>query len=168
MRLTRTILGLSSAVVLCQLLAADVYGQTRRQKAPAIRISTALGQSVVSNYIEPEIRLGEDAYVFAIAVDVDRNIQVLHPYEPGISVRMTSDRQLHLPVLRRIHRGRPFRPSRRTRALVVRWVRLRLQLCLRFLGHAWNPHCSRFTETVQPFIDLRRGKVGCQRSETNR
>ncbi|MDQ3672963.1 MAG: hypothetical protein M3365_01110 [Gemmatimonadota bacterium] len=79
------------------MLAPDADAQTGRQRAPVIRVSTALGSSVVSNYIEPSISLGEDAYVFVIAVDVDRNVQVLHPLDPGISVRMTSRRQLYLP-----------------------------------------------------------------------
>ena len=97
MTVTRLILGLSSAVAFCHVLADSADAQTRRLRAPSIRISTALGHAVSSNYIEPTIRLGEDAYVFAIAVDVDRHIQVLHPAEPGISVLMTSDRQLYLP-----------------------------------------------------------------------
>jgi hypothetical protein len=52
---------------------------------------------MVTNYVEPSIRVSEDAYVFAISVDVDRNIQVLHPDDPGISVKMSSRKQLHLP-----------------------------------------------------------------------
>src|SRR5688500_20010448 len=97
MRVTRVVLGLSSAVVFSQLLATTADAQTDRQKATAIIITTALGHSVVSNYIEPLISLGEDAYVFAIAVDVDRNVQVLYPTVPEISVRLTSRRQLYLP-----------------------------------------------------------------------
>ncbi len=84
------------AAVLFFPLATAVDAQAGRGRAPVINLSTATGISVASNYIEPSISLSEDAYVFAISVDVDRNIQVLHPDFPGLSVKMTSRRQLHL------------------------------------------------------------------------
>jgi hypothetical protein len=41
--------------------------------------------------------VSEDAYVFAVMMDLDKRIQVLHPEFPGISVRIRSDKQLSLP-----------------------------------------------------------------------
>lgn len=86
-----------AAVLSFPLLAATADAQADRGRAPVIRLSTSLGSSVVSNYIEPSIMLSEDAYVFAISVDVDRSIRVLHPDFPGLSVKMTSRKELHLP-----------------------------------------------------------------------
>ncbi|MEX2109310.1 MAG: hypothetical protein WD802_01725 [Gemmatimonadaceae bacterium] len=97
MRIRTPGFAVASAVFLSQSLTADAYGQESRERAPVIRLSAALGSSVVTSYIEPSIRLSEDAYVFAISMDVDRNIQVLHPDDPGISVKMSSRKQLHLP-----------------------------------------------------------------------
>lgn len=97
MRIRTPGFAVASAVILCQLFSADAYAQENRGRAPVIRLNAALGSSLVTNYIEPSIRLSEDAYVFAISVDVDRNVQVLHPDDPGISVRMSSRKQLHLP-----------------------------------------------------------------------
>jgi hypothetical protein len=85
------------SVVISQLAAPTMYAQAERGRAPVVSLSAGLGSSVVSNYIEPTIRLSEDAYVFAISVDVDRNVQVLHPDLPGLSVKMTSRKQLQLP-----------------------------------------------------------------------
>jgi hypothetical protein len=41
--------------------------------------------------------VSEDAYVFAVMMDLDGRIQVLHPEFPGISVRIRSNKQLTLP-----------------------------------------------------------------------
>lgn len=97
MRVNRVALAVGTAVISSSLLASSADAQTERRKAPVISLNTGLGSSVVSNYIEPTVSLSEDAYVFVISVDLDRSIQVLHPGDPGISVRMTSDRRLHLP-----------------------------------------------------------------------
>src|SRR3990170_5510755 len=97
MRVTRVSLAVGSALISSYVFASAADAQTERRKAPVIHLNTALGSSVVSNYIEPSIRVSEDAYVFVISVDLDRTIQVLHPGDPGISVRMSSGRQLHLP-----------------------------------------------------------------------
>jgi len=97
MRIRTPGFAVASAVILSHLVTADAYAQDSRGRAPVIRIDAAQGRSMVSNYIEPSISLSEDAYVFAISMDVDRHIQVLHPADPGISVRMTSRKQLHLP-----------------------------------------------------------------------
>ena len=96
MRMTRPGLALSSAVISC-LLFADVAAGQGTRKAPRINLNTALGGAVATNYIEPSVTLSEDAYVFVISVDVDRNIQVLHPTDIDLSVRMAANRQLHLP-----------------------------------------------------------------------
>jgi hypothetical protein len=52
---------------------------------------------VVSSYVRPAIHVSEDAYVFAVMMDLDGHLQVLHPDFPGISVRIQSRRLLHLP-----------------------------------------------------------------------
>lgn len=95
MRVTRLALGLGAAMISGQVLAGAAEAQNR--KAPRINLTTALGGSVASNYIEPAVTLSEDAYVFVISVDVDRRVQVLHPTETGMSVKMAARRQLHLP-----------------------------------------------------------------------
>jgi hypothetical protein len=97
MRSKTPALAVLSALISLPLLVADAHAQAERSRAPVINLSVPLGNSVASNYIEPMIRLSEDAYVFAISVDVDSKIQVLHPDFPGLSVKMTSRRQLHLP-----------------------------------------------------------------------
>ncbi len=97
MRVTRPGLALGSAMISCLLLAGVADAQSAGRKAPRINLNTALGGSVATNYIEPSVTLSEDAYVFVISVDVDRNIQVLHPTDIDLSVKMAAKRQLHLP-----------------------------------------------------------------------
>ena len=96
MRVTRLALGLGAAMICGQVLAGTAEAQNNR-KAPRIDLTTALGSAVASNYVEPAVTLSEDAYVFVISVDVDRSVQVLHPTETGMSVKMAARRQLHLP-----------------------------------------------------------------------
>jgi hypothetical protein len=52
---------------------------------------------MVSNYVEPAIQVSENAYVFAVSMDLDGQIQVLQPDFPGISVRIARSRELRLP-----------------------------------------------------------------------
>jgi hypothetical protein len=52
---------------------------------------------VVSSYVTPAIEVSENSYVFAVMMDLDGRIQVLHPEFPGISVQIQSRRQLRLP-----------------------------------------------------------------------
>ena len=66
-------------------------------RAPFIRVYSDNGPGVASNYVTPAIDLTEDAYVFAVSVDLDGQIHVLHPEFPGISVRLREDRQFRLP-----------------------------------------------------------------------
>jgi len=47
--------------------------------------------------VTPAIEVSEDAYVFAVSLDLDGQIQILHPDFPGISVRVLSHKQLRLP-----------------------------------------------------------------------
>ncbi|MDP9203067.1 MAG: hypothetical protein M3P26_14205 [Gemmatimonadota bacterium] len=68
-----------------------------RQRAPVIRVYSESGTGVVSSYVTPAIQVSEDAYVFAVMMDLDGHIQVLHPDFPGISVRIGSHKQLRLP-----------------------------------------------------------------------
>ena len=77
----------SSALLMC-LLASAAFAQERaRQRAPSIRVYSENGAGVVSSYVRPAIHVSEDAYVFAVMMDLDGHIQVLHPDFPGISVR---------------------------------------------------------------------------------
>lgn len=66
---------------------------------PSIRIYSANGVDVIntSSYVTPEIELSENAYVFSVAMDLDGQIQVLSPDFPGISVKISAHKQLHLP-----------------------------------------------------------------------
>jgi hypothetical protein len=67
-----------------------------RQRAPGIRVYSQNG-AVASRYVTPAIEVSEDAYVFAVSFDLDGQIQILHPDFPGISVRILSQKPLHLP-----------------------------------------------------------------------
>jgi hypothetical protein len=84
----------ASALLLCLVATVSDAQNTR---APIIRVSSQNGAGVASNYVSPVIDLGEDAYVFAVSVDLDGQIQVLHPELPGISVRLRRDQQFRLP-----------------------------------------------------------------------
>ena len=65
--------------------------------APNIRVYSRSGAGVVSNYVEPAIEVSENAYVFAVSLDLDGQIQVLQPDFPGISVRIARGKELRLP-----------------------------------------------------------------------
>jgi len=66
---------------------------------PGVRIYSANGIDVIntSTYVTPEIELSENAYLFSVAMDLDGQIQVLHPDFPGISVKISAHKQLQLP-----------------------------------------------------------------------
>jgi hypothetical protein len=86
----------SSALLLC-LIASASSAQNASRRAPLVRVYSQDGGSVVSNYVTPAIDVSEDAYVFAVMMDLDGRIQVLQPDAPGISVRLRANRQLRLP-----------------------------------------------------------------------
>jgi hypothetical protein len=87
----------SSALLLCLLASASPAQERTRRSAPIIRVLSENGAGVVSNYVRPIIQVAEDSYVFAVMMDLDGHIQVLHPDFPGISVRLRSQKQLRLP-----------------------------------------------------------------------
>ena len=87
----------SSALLLCLLATASQAQDRTRQRAPIIRVYSQNGPGVVSNYVTPAIEVSENAYVFAVMMDLDGRLQVLHPDFPGISVRVQSRKQLRLP-----------------------------------------------------------------------
>jgi hypothetical protein len=87
----------SSALLLCLLATASSAQERTRKSAPIIRVLSENGAGVVSSYVRPIIRVAEDSYVFAVMMDLDGHIQVLHPDFPGISVRVRSQKQLRLP-----------------------------------------------------------------------
>jgi hypothetical protein len=85
------------AALLISLLASPSAGQDEsRQRAPSIRVYSQNG-AIASNYVTPAIEVSEDAYVFAVSLDLDGQIQILHPDFPGISVRILQHKQLRLP-----------------------------------------------------------------------
>jgi hypothetical protein len=88
----------ATALALCLWTPASQAQQESRH-APAIRIFSANGVDVIntSTYVEPEIQVGENAYVFAVEMDLDGQIQVLHPDFPGLSVKLSSHTNLRLP-----------------------------------------------------------------------
>jgi hypothetical protein len=89
----------ASAFLLCAL-ASDSGAQERaKQRAPIIRIYDTNGSTALetTSYVTPVIEVAENAYVFAVSMDVDGQIQVLHPDFPGISVRMLAHREIRLP-----------------------------------------------------------------------
>ena len=86
------------AALLIALLASPSAAQDRaRDGAPIVRVYSRNGPGVVSNYVTPSIEVSEDAYVFAVSMDLDGQIQILHPDFPGISVRIREHQQLRLP-----------------------------------------------------------------------
>ncbi|MFL5551164.1 MAG: hypothetical protein ACJ770_00025 [Gemmatimonadaceae bacterium] len=99
MRAAKWISGIGSSALLLCVLASSSGGQASSRRAPSIRVYSLSGGDVIgtSAYIEPAIDVSENAYVFAVAIDLDGQIRVLHPDFPGISVRMVAHKQLHLP-----------------------------------------------------------------------
>src|ERR1700716_4681773 len=97
MRGARSASAAGGAALFVTLLAASSGAQDGpRQRAPSIRVYSQNG-AIASNYVTPAIEVSEDAYVFAVSLDLDGQIQVLHPAFPGISVRILQHRQLRLP-----------------------------------------------------------------------
>src|SRR5437868_12045894 len=89
----------ATALMLCVLSSPSDAQQKTSKRAPTIRVYSSNGVDLVNTttYIQPEIALGEDAYVFAVEMDLDGQIQVLHPDFPGLSVRIAAHKNLQLP-----------------------------------------------------------------------
>jgi hypothetical protein len=89
----------SSAFLLFVLASATGAQDSSNRRPPAIRVYSSNGSYALetTSYVTPEIEVGENAYVFAVAEDADGQIQVLHPDFPGISVRMLAHKQIKLP-----------------------------------------------------------------------
>jgi hypothetical protein len=87
------------ALMLCVLTSASGAQERARQRPPFIRVYSTSGVDYIntSTYIEPQIELSENAYVFAVAMDLDGQIQVLHPDFPGLSVKISAHTNLRLP-----------------------------------------------------------------------
>ena len=89
----------ASAFLLCALASASGAQERAKQRAPIIRIYDTNGSYALetTSYVTPVIEVAENAYVFAVSMDVDGQIQVLHPDFPGISVRMLAHKEIRLP-----------------------------------------------------------------------
>jgi len=84
------------ATLLAIAIAAPAGAQSKR--APSIRIYSENADVLsTSAYITPAIQVAENAYVFAVAMDLDGQIQVLHPDFPGISVKLSAHKPVRLP-----------------------------------------------------------------------
>jgi hypothetical protein len=97
MRGTKAVSVLGVAALLVGVMGASSAAQGSSRGAPNIRVYSRSGVGVVSSYVEPAIEVSENAYVFAVSLDLDGQIQVLQPDFPGISVRIASGRELRLP-----------------------------------------------------------------------
>ena len=99
MRAMKLGIGLGALSVLLGVATTASHAQTPRRGPPIIRIYSDNGVDYAgtTSYITPRIELSENAYVFAIEMDMDGQIQVLHPDFPGISVRIPANRSLQLP-----------------------------------------------------------------------
>lgn len=88
-----------SAMLLCAFAAPSASQERVNQRAPIIRVYSQNGSDVLgtTTYVTPAIEVSDNAYVFAVAMDLDGQIQVLHPESPGLSVRIAAHRQLRLP-----------------------------------------------------------------------
>lgn len=89
----------TSSLLLCAIASAAGAQETARQRAPIIRVYSSNGSYALqtTSYVTPVIDVSENAYIFAVSMDVDGRIQVLHPDFPGISVRILAHKQLNLP-----------------------------------------------------------------------
>jgi hypothetical protein len=89
----------SSAFLLCALASSAAAQESSNRREPSIRVYSTNGSYALetTSYVTPVIEVGENAYVFAVAMDVDGQIQVLHPDFPGIAVRLLANRQVKLP-----------------------------------------------------------------------
>src|ERR1700716_4039855 len=97
MRVAKSASVVGVAALLVTLLASPSTAQNEsRERAPSVRVYSQNG-AIASNYVTPAIEVSEDAYVFAVSLDLDGQIQVLHPAFPGISVRILQHKQLRLP-----------------------------------------------------------------------
>ncbi len=97
MRGARSALAVGVAALLLTLLASPSGAQDElRQRAPRVRVYSRSGQ-IASRYVTPAIEVSEDAYVFAVSLDLDGQIQILHPDFPGISVKILQYKELRLP-----------------------------------------------------------------------
>ena len=84
----------TSAVLLCALASAS-----GAQRAPIVRVYSTNGAYTLSttSYVTPVVEVSENAYVFAVSMDLDGQIQVLQPDFPGISVKMLANKRVKLP-----------------------------------------------------------------------
>src|SRR6266513_171961 len=98
MRAAKLTSALGASALLLGFVASTSAGQGR-ERAPIIRIYSRSGVDVVgtSTYVQPTVEVSENAYIFAVSMDLDGQIRVLHPDFPGLSVRMVAHKQLQLP-----------------------------------------------------------------------
>jgi hypothetical protein len=89
----------ATAFLTCALTTRTGAQESARKGAPNIRVYSENGPDVISasTYVTPAIQVSENAYVFVVEMDLDGQIQVLHPDFPGISVRQLAHRQIRLP-----------------------------------------------------------------------
>jgi hypothetical protein len=89
----------AAALLTCVVATQSESQETARKRPPVVRIYSPNGTDVIntSSYVTPVIQVGENAYVFAVAMDLDGQIRVLHPDFPGISVKLAANRQVSLP-----------------------------------------------------------------------
>jgi hypothetical protein len=95
-------LGLAAGIAACMsgsLTSTSYAQQGARQHPPIVRIYSSNGVDLIGTptYITPEIQVSENSYIFAVLMDLDGQIRVLHPELPGISVKVSSHTQLRLP-----------------------------------------------------------------------
>jgi hypothetical protein len=97
MRASRSGFALGVSAMVVSLFGASPTAAQSSTRAPLIRVYSENGPGVASRYVSPAITLNEDAYVFAVSIDLDGQIQVLQPEFPGISVRIAQNRVFRLP-----------------------------------------------------------------------
>ena len=99
MRATKFAAAVGASLLLCALASPAGAQEGARQRAPIVRVYSSNGSYALqtTSYVTPVVEVSENAYIFAVSMDVDGRIQVLHPDFPGISVRMLAHKQLNLP-----------------------------------------------------------------------
>ena len=100
MRVGKLVIATATTALLAGVVPTSIKAQeAANSRAPIVRIYSEGGSGTLAtaNYVRPAIEVGENAYVFAVAMDLDGQIQVLHPDFPGISVKLVARRQVNLP-----------------------------------------------------------------------
>ena len=79
-------------------VASPVWAQEVSCRAtPGISVYYAPGVTRGISYISSHVRVSENAYVFAVEIDLNGEVEVLYPNSPSDSSKATADRPVAMP-----------------------------------------------------------------------